>query len=191
MARLKEFIPEEKLILARNVFWEKGYSATSMDDLVKATGLARASIYHTYGDKRKLFMLCLENYFKFVESDNLSAIANLSSPKASLEKLIERVLFRTMQSGHACMGVKSGFELGSKDEQIGAILQVAAQENIHLYEQLIAQAKAEGELKSKMDAAALANIVQCYITGIGQQFALGRNAGELKIAAKNLLQSFT
>lgn len=189
MARLKEFNPEEKLILARNIFWEKGFAATSMDDLVKATGLARASIYHTYGDKKKLFRLCLENYFAFVDSDNSAAIAGVSSPKASLEKLIERVLFRTMRSGHACMGVKSGFELGSKDEEIGAILQVAAHENIGLYQKLIEQAKVKGEIKSQIPAADLANIVQCYITGIGQQFALGKNIKELKVAAKNLVKA--
>lgn len=191
MARLKEFIPEEKLILARNIFWEKGYSATSMDDLVNATGLARASIYQTYGDKKKLFMLCLDNYFAFVDADNASAIVGLKSPKASLEKLIERVLIRTMQSGNACMGVKSGFELGTKDEQIGTILQLAAQKNIGLYLQLIGQAKAKGEISSQMDAEDLANIIQCYITGIGQQFALGRNTAELKRAAKKLLKAFT
>jgi len=191
MARLKEFLPEEKLILARNTFWEKGYFATSMDDLVKATGLARASIYTTYGDKKKLFMLCLENYFAFVDADNASAIAGLKSPKTSLEKLIERVLVRTMQSGNACMGVKSGFELGAKDEEIGKILQVAAQKNIGLYLHLIEQAKAEGEIKSQMDAGDLANIVQCYITGIGQQFALGRSTAELKSAAKKLLKVFS
>ena len=190
MARLKEFIPEEKLILARNIFWKKGYSATSMDDLVKATGLARASIYHTYGDKKKLFTLCLKNYFAFVDFDNSVAIAGLKSPKASLEKLIESVLLRTMESGHACMGVKSGFELGSKDEEIGAILQVAAQENVGLYERLIRQAQSQGEIASKLDAGDLANIVQCYITGIGQQFALGKNAAEIKSAAKKLLKAF-
>lgn len=189
MARLREFIPEEKLILARNVFWEKGYSATSMDDLVKAMGLARASIYQTYGDKKKLFTLCLENYFAFVDSDNCTAIAGMSSPKDSLEKLIERVLLRTMQSGQACMGVKSGFELGLKDDEIAKILQVAAADNIGMYQQLIKEAKANGEIKSQMDAADLANIVQCYITGIGQQFAIGKNAGEIRNEAKKLLKA--
>lgn len=191
MARLKEFIPEQKLILARNVFWEKGFSATSMDDLVKATGLARASIYNTYGDKKQLFLLCLENYFAFVDADNSSVIAELSSPKESLEKLIERVLLRTMQSGNACMGVKSGFELGSGDQQIGVVLQRAAKKNIGLYQQLIEQAKAAGEINSQMDSLDLANIVQCYVTGIGQQFALGNSSRELKSAAKRLLKAFS
>lgn len=190
MARLKEFIPEEKLVLARNLFWEKGFNATSMDDLVKATGLARASIYHTYGDKRTLFILCLQDYFKFVEADNALAIAGVTSSKTALEKLIERVLFRTINSGQACMGVKSSFELALKDEQIGNILRLAVEKNIGMYAKLIDQAKATEEIKSELESGALANIVQCYVTGIGQQLALGADAAALKKVVKKFIEEF-
>lgn len=190
MARLREFIPEERLVLARDLFWEKGFSATSMDDLVKATGLVRSSIYTTYGDKRALFILCLQNYFSFVEHDNALAIAAQTSPKLKLEKLIGRVLIRTMKSGQACMGVKSSFELGLKDPEIGTILQQAVEKNINVYTQLIDQAKAAGELSQQVHAGELAAIIQCFVTGIGQQLALGHSTADIKRSAKKLLKAF-
>ncbi len=62
MARKKEFDPEERMEKARDLFWEKGYNATSMEDLVQTMGLNRGSIYDTYGDKHSLYLQCLGNY---------------------------------------------------------------------------------------------------------------------------------
>jgi len=55
MARPIEFDREEVLQKAIGVFWQKGYSATSIKNLVEATGLQPGSIYAAFGDKRGLF----------------------------------------------------------------------------------------------------------------------------------------
>lgn len=49
MARDKDFIPEEKIAKALDVFWEKGYNATSMQDLVEAMQINRSSLYNSFG----------------------------------------------------------------------------------------------------------------------------------------------
>ena len=45
-----------------NVFWEKGYEATSMQDLVDATGLLKGSLYGAFGGKQALYMIALAHY---------------------------------------------------------------------------------------------------------------------------------
>ena len=55
MARTKAFDERRALIAAMLVFWEKGYEATSMQDLEQAMGLRRTSIYNAFGNKRSLF----------------------------------------------------------------------------------------------------------------------------------------
>src|SRR5450432_4342837 len=62
MARIKEFDPDVALERALDVFWEKGYEATSIADLVSATGVQRQSIYDTFGDKHRLFRAALDRY---------------------------------------------------------------------------------------------------------------------------------
>ena len=59
MARPREFEVGEVLSKARSVFAAQGYKGTSVDELVKATGLMRGSIYKAFGSKRNLFVLVL------------------------------------------------------------------------------------------------------------------------------------
>ena len=62
MARPRSFDPDEALDLARDVFWEKGFQGTSLDDVTAATGLAKPSLYAAFGDKNALFLKVLERY---------------------------------------------------------------------------------------------------------------------------------
>jgi AcrR family transcriptional regulator len=60
--RPKEFDREEALRRAIRVFWENGFAGTSTDDLVRAMGIGRQSLYDTFGDKRGLFLAALRVY---------------------------------------------------------------------------------------------------------------------------------
>lgn len=50
------------------LFWEQGYFKTSIDDLVKASGLNRATVYSQFGSKDAFFKAMLEQYEKEVTS---------------------------------------------------------------------------------------------------------------------------
>ncbi|ADV84368.1 TetR/AcrR family transcriptional regulator [Terriglobus saanensis] len=62
MARTKEFDQEEALDAAMHLFWEHGYEATSIQELVEATGVQRQSLYDTFGSKHELFLQSLMRY---------------------------------------------------------------------------------------------------------------------------------
>ena len=62
MAGKKQFNEDETLDRAITVFWERGYAATSMQDLAQATGVLRGSLYHAYGDKQAVFLRVFERY---------------------------------------------------------------------------------------------------------------------------------
>src|ERR1700738_3778032 len=63
MAGVKQFDRDEVLDRAMAAFWTRGYEATSIDDLVEATGINRGSLYGTFGDKRRLFLSALHRYW--------------------------------------------------------------------------------------------------------------------------------
>ncbi|MET7443877.1 MULTISPECIES: TetR/AcrR family transcriptional regulator [unclassified Streptomyces] len=62
MAGKKQFDIASALDAAMIQFWRAGYADTSVDDLSRATGLNRSSIYSSLGDKDTLFLRCLERY---------------------------------------------------------------------------------------------------------------------------------
>ena len=75
MGRRKSFEPVEILDRAMQAFWRQGFEATSIDDLVTATGINRASLYGTFGDKAALFQACLERYADQIVRPSLAALA--------------------------------------------------------------------------------------------------------------------
>ena len=62
MARPREFDVDDALDRAMNVFWAKGYEATSMSDLMAAMDLSKSSLYDTFGSKHELFLSALQRY---------------------------------------------------------------------------------------------------------------------------------
>lgn len=62
MAGKKQFDVDTALEAAMVQFWRAGYAETSVDDLSRATGLNRSSLYSSLGDKESLYLLCLDRY---------------------------------------------------------------------------------------------------------------------------------
>jgi AcrR family transcriptional regulator len=72
--RPRAFDPDAALDRAIELFWTKGYDATSLDDLSAAMGIGRPSIYNAFGDKQSLFMRSLERYSQTVAADSVKAM---------------------------------------------------------------------------------------------------------------------
>src|ERR1700751_4731327 len=62
MARSKEFDEERALAAAVEVFWRQGYENTSLEALMREMGIAKQSLYDTFGDKRALYLKALRQY---------------------------------------------------------------------------------------------------------------------------------
>ena len=77
MGRPREFDVDIALDRAMDVFWSKGYEATSLDDLCEATGLSRSSFYATFGSKRQLLLQSVDRY---VDRRNPQIAAVLAQP---------------------------------------------------------------------------------------------------------------
>ncbi len=93
MPRPKNFNKEEVLDKAKNLFWQKGFHATSMQDIVDHLGINRASIYDTYGGKEDLYAAALEAY-RLEFAGHLDTILESDpSPRRALISFIEASIF--------------------------------------------------------------------------------------------------
>jgi len=88
VARTKEFDPDSALRAAMDLFWRKGYEATSMQDLVDGLGIGRGSIYATFGSKHELYLRALDRY---AEQSDVRALDRLSRSGPALPVVREFV----------------------------------------------------------------------------------------------------
>jgi AcrR family transcriptional regulator len=88
MARPRSFDPDEALDRARDVFWQKGFQGTSLDDITAATGLAKPSLYAAFGDKNALFLKVLDRYHARI----VASAARVLNEGPSAREAIERWL---------------------------------------------------------------------------------------------------
>lgn len=111
MAGVKRFDQSAVLDRAMRVFWERGYEATSIDDLLKATGINRASLYGTFGDKRTLFLAALDRY---MEQVGLPLFNNLTrgSPRGGIKRMLDSIIRRNCdgRSPAGCLLTNSAIE---------------------------------------------------------------------------------
>ena len=76
MPRAKEFDPEMVLDKAMDLFWTKGYEATSIKALVDHMGINRFSLYSTFGDKHQLFLRACDRYHEKMANNGLLRAVN-------------------------------------------------------------------------------------------------------------------
>lgn len=85
MGRPPKIVRESVLDSAMHCFWERGYSQTSIDDLVMATGLQRGSLYFYFSDKKALFLAVLEHYKKEVVVKRRHLVDSASNAREGIE----------------------------------------------------------------------------------------------------------
>ncbi|SEC35723.1 DNA-binding transcriptional regulator, AcrR family [Streptomyces sp. 3213] len=95
MAGKKRFDMDTALDAAMVQFWRAGYADTSLDDLSRATGLNRSSIYSSLGDKDTLFLRCLDRYAaRYGEKYDAALSCAASEPLAAVRAFFDVTLKR-------------------------------------------------------------------------------------------------
>ncbi|MDX1606918.1 MAG: helix-turn-helix domain-containing protein, partial [Candidatus Competibacterales bacterium] len=122
MARTKAFDRTEVLERAMTLFWRQGYEATSIQDLVAHTGVNRASLYATYGDKRTLFGAALAHYRDVVSARRMRQLTEPGAGKAAIRRFFRELIEYSLGEGHplGCLLANSAIELAPHDPALVA-----------------------------------------------------------------------
>ncbi|MFC4118717.1 TetR/AcrR family transcriptional regulator [Nonomuraea zeae] len=166
MARTKEFDPETALQAALELFWERGYEATSMADLVERLGIARASIYGTFGGKRELYLKALERYLE--QHDVVEPLSQpgpaLPALRAFLDSYVAECLADELRRG--CMVVNTAVEFGASDPVVSRRV-VASWAGLETaLASTLVRARAQGEIPAEKDPHALARFLLVLLQGL-------------------------
>lgn len=168
MVRTKAFDPSTALSRAVELFCSKGYSDTSMDDIVRATGVSRYGIYGTFGNKRELFEEALE---KYADSMGKQSYLRLLEPDASLRHI--RAIFderieAMCESGEnrGCMICHTALELAPHDEEIKGVLQKFLKRMSKAFSVGLESAREKGEVRTDLDVKAAGEFLTGAIFGL-------------------------
>ncbi|MEU6341575.1 TetR/AcrR family transcriptional regulator [Streptomyces sp. NPDC046977] len=169
MARPRSFDEDQVLRAVRDRFWSTGYAATSVDDILRDTGLGKGSLYGAFGDKHQLFLRAFRDY-----CDGLvRAIGDrLEGPdEGALERLGGQV--RDVAAATAsdvdlrgCLLANGAAELSGRDPEVQAIARRTFAALEELFTTCVAAAQRAGDIDPAADPARLAGLLLAVIRGI-------------------------
>ncbi len=173
MVRTRAFDPATALSSAVELFASKGYSETSMEDIVQATGVSRYGLYGTFGNKRELFEQALDCY---ADSMGKRAFLKLMEPDASLAHIRrifdERVAAMCSDEEHrGCLFIHTVMGLAPQDDDLRQVLQKFMGRMSKLFAAGLESAQARGEVKADLDLAATGEMLTSTMFGLA---VLGR-----------------
>jgi TetR/AcrR family transcriptional repressor of nem operon len=144
VSRTREFDSDEVLDAALAAFWRKGYEATSLADLLAATGLSRQSLYNAFGDKHALYVASLRRYAD-VGVGRMSEALESGSVRAAVRKVFEGV---DLDPGceRGCFLVNATAELVPRDVEVSRLAASALARHERAFAQALRRGVREGEL---------------------------------------------
>ncbi|MEU2678587.1 TetR/AcrR family transcriptional regulator [Streptomyces sp. NPDC007107] len=161
MARPKQFDPEVAVDQAMEVFWRKGYGATTPQDLVDALGIGKGSLYNTFGSKHALFEQALRRY----RDSQTQALAEMIEAPGPVKERLRKVLTLLAEMDLAdpdrrgCMAVNTAAELAGTDETAAGIVRRTLDITEGAFRTLIEEGQRRGEIAADRDPAALGSLL--------------------------------
>ena len=190
MARPRTFEEGDVIAAARDEFWERGYAATSVDDLTAATGLGKGSLYGAFGDKHSLYLRTLDDY---IASSLDEVRAGLRDPNiGAYERLARHIRGQVKaiaadKSRRGCLMAKSAAELGGTDDTVGAKVAQAYATWRDELATCIKEAQRDGDIDAKQNPQVLASTLLAFMRGQEALHKGGAKPAALRAAADEMV----
>jgi TetR/AcrR family transcriptional repressor of nem operon len=169
MARPREFDERTVVNAAMEVFWEQGYRATSVQDLVTATGLQPGSLYGAFGDKHGLLLEALDAYGQLMGERLDGVLAESSDPVDGLRRFIGMAGLDCQDpaiGGRGCLIGNTCTELAARDETARARVEGFVTKFRLVVADALRQGQAMGTFDNDRDPDAVAMLIQASLQGV-------------------------
>jgi TetR/AcrR family transcriptional repressor of nem operon len=190
--RPREFDTDAVLAEAGKVFWRHGYHATSIDDLCKATGVLRGSLYGVFGDKHGIMLAALDHYAEGSIAGLVERLsANLPPDETLRNALMHHTRVASALTGRSCFITNSTLELQPQDEALYAKLQSIQRRIATLLAAAVIRGQAAGVFNTDLDEKAVADFLLCITQGLRVLGKVDRNEDELKAIVDIAMRALT
>ncbi|MGC1546979.1 MAG: TetR/AcrR family transcriptional regulator [Rhodanobacter sp.] len=166
--RPREFDASAVLAGASKAFWDSGYHATSIDDLCKATGLLRGSLYGAFGDKHGIMLAAVGHY---AEGAIARLAERLNAPIAPEESLRNALLHVArvsclINASRGCFVTNSMLEMQLDDDELRTRLASIQRRMATLLAASVIRGQASGAFKSTLDEKVAGQFLLCVMQGL-------------------------
>ncbi len=160
MARPRQFDEQQVLERLMQVFWEKGYEAASMQDLVAASGLLKGSLYGAFGDKRTLYLAALAHYDRTRLQVGIDMLCDNGNAAGKIAALFDSVIASVENGVFAggCLLCNASLEMAAADRRIGSEIEKMIR---RLHDAVAAAVRSDAGNQAEAEALA-AFIVSAY-----------------------------
>ena len=168
MANISKFNREEVLEKAKNLFWQKGFLATSTREIQTTMDMRPGSIYAAFGSKADLFHQKLIHYVQTSTGDLNEKIAQSDSAWNGFKQYLRSIIVPCCAEvpSELCMVVRTLAELDESHQETLNIAKDLLTQVEHRFASIIEKAQHDGDLPSKLDKTQVAKKLQVHIIGL-------------------------
>jgi AcrR family transcriptional regulator len=184
--RPRQYDPERALASAAAAFWKQGYAATSLDDLVAATGMNRPSLYAAFGDKRDLYLGTLKRYQQLSRAIGAQITADDPPLRVFLKRFYEAALDMYLESGETargCYSISTAPAQAVTDPAVRDFLAASIAGTDAFVAKQIERARERGEVPIDADPQALAQLATAALHTIAIRARVGVPRKQLRAVA--------
>ncbi len=169
MGRPLAYDPEKALDAAMQVFWSRGYEATTLQDLLQAMGLSKSSFYQAFGGKKELFLRCIARYREKIGQGLIELLGNSGSAREFIERMLLNSAAEARRPNEArrgCLLMNTATECAQKDGDIAGEVS-SGFDGLHaLLCRAVRRGQEEGAITREVEAEALAGYLISSLGGI-------------------------
>jgi TetR/AcrR family transcriptional regulator, transcriptional repressor for nem operon len=168
MSRVKEFDVGEACDAALTLFRRQGYEATSVSDLVTHLGVAKASLYATFGTKHDFYVTALKRYAERADTRVMTELSSPGSGVAAVRRLFAGYVAEILgdETRMGCFVVNAAIELLPHDPEVARLVERSWDTLEVALTMALERARAEGELPGGSDPATLARFLLTVLQGL-------------------------
>jgi TetR/AcrR family transcriptional regulator, copper-responsive repressor len=186
--RPRSFDRDQALLQAMEVFWKKGFEATSVADLTEAMGINPPSLYAAFGDKEKLFLEAVDRYQ--ARRGESCQYCEEATARAAVEKLLLYLADELCGSDHprGCLLQMAEATAGESSAKLKAALQAKRMASRAMLKARIDRGIREGDVPEGTDAAALTDFYVTIIAGMSMRARDGATRKSLLATVANAMR---
>jgi len=190
IGRRKNYDRQVALQAATDLFWRRGYTATSLDDLLGVMSLSKSSFYAEFESKEALYRACLKGYQQMI----VCHLDQVRTGASSLRDFLDAVFQEAIEDAASgdpkgCLVVNSAVEFGQHKTQFSEDVRVALEAIQKAFESAIQLAVRQGEFASTSSPKLLAKTITTLMSGVRTTIKGGMPPKDAKAVAQKVLDS--
>jgi TetR/AcrR family transcriptional regulator, transcriptional repressor for nem operon len=189
---MKGEVTKERILLeGAKIVYLKGYHATGLQEILKASGVPKGSFYFYFKSKKDYGLQLIDFYTdsiisrgkRFLEREDLG-------PLESLQEHVRWIIHHSTELGFkgGCPIGNLSQELGDTDDAFREKLNEAYQRLIELHALFLEEAQKQGEIATDLDTGEIAELIfNCY-QGALIQMKVSRSTKPVEMIQRTILK---